>query len=337
MSRLKGIDLDANPGVKTAVLKLLDQTRGTPQFVEIVRDFKITGQEEALLEFAEHNPASSSGADAMRLVLNGQNEALLKDALAGSNAIPIVEALGNTGEKGIVPLIKPIIIEKGRDFALRKQAVRALAQVQSGAGALLDLADDNKLPAELSLTASSALNSARWPDIKARAVKILPPLQGQNAAPLPPIAELVKRKGDPLNGSAVFRRDAVGCIKCHQINGEGIEFGPNLSEIGAKLGKDALYEAILDPSAGISFGFEGWQLALKNSDDASGLVVNETPDELALKSVGGIVTRYRKSDIASRTQQKVSIMPAGLQQTMSLQELADVVEYLASLKKAATK
>ena len=203
--------------------------------------------------------------------------------------------------------------------------------------ALLDLAEENKLPADLSLTASSALNSARWPDIKGRAAKILPPLQGQDTKPLPPIAELVKRKGDPVNGSAVFRRDAVGCIKCHQINGEGIEFGPNLSEIGAKLGKDALYEAILDPSAGISFGFEGWQLTLKNSDDASGLVVNETPDELALKSVGGIVTRYRKSDIASRTQQKVSIMPAGLQQTMSLQELADVVEYLASLKKAATK
>jgi len=199
LSRLKGIDLDANPGVKTAVLKLLDQTRGTPQFVEIVRDFKITGQEEALLEFAEHNPASSSGADAMRLVLNGQNEALLKDALAGSNAIPIVEALGNTGEKGIVPLIKPIIIEKGRDFALRKQAVRALAQVQSGAGALLDLADDNKLPAELSLTASSALNSARWPDIKARAVKILPPLQGQTLS--------TRRSSIPAPG---FRSDSRG-------------------------------------------------------------------------------------------------------------------------------
>ena len=229
LSRLKGIDLDANPGVKAAVLKLLEQTGGTPQFVEIVRDFKIAGQEEALLEFAGQNPASSSGADAMRLVLNGQNDALLKRSLAGSNALNIVEALGNTGEKEIVPLLEPIVTDAAREVALRKQTVRSLAQVQVGATALLKLAQADKLPADLSLTASSALNSARWPDIKDRAAKILPLLQGQDAKPLPPISELVKRKGDPVNGTAVFRRDAVGCIKCHQVNGEGIEFGPNLS------------------------------------------------------------------------------------------------------------
>ena len=43
----------------------------------------------------------------------------------------------------------------------------------------------------------------------------------------------------------------MGCSKCHQINGTGTDFGPNLSEIGAKLAKKALYETILDPSAGI--------------------------------------------------------------------------------------
>jgi putative heme-binding domain-containing protein len=333
LSRLKGIDLEANPGVKGAVLKLLDQTRGTPQFVEIVRDFNIKGQEAGLLDFAGQNPASSAGADAMRIILNGPNDALLKNSLAGPNALNLVEALGNTGEKGIVPLLKPIVTGQGRDLAIRKQAVRALAQVQAGAGALLDLAQEDKLPADLRLTVGSVLNNARWADLKSRAAQLLPPPQGQDAKPLPPISELVKQRGDRVNGAAVFRRDTVSCIKCHQINGEGIEFGPNLSEIGTKLGKDALYEAILDPSAGIAFGFEGWQITLKNGDDASGLLVNETPDELALKTVGGIVTRYRKTDVATRTQQKVSIMPAGLQQTMSLQELTDVVEYLASLKK----
>jgi len=43
LSRLKGIDLDTNPVVKTAVLNVLDQVRGTPQLVELVRDFKIKG------------------------------------------------------------------------------------------------------------------------------------------------------------------------------------------------------------------------------------------------------------------------------------------------------
>ena len=49
LSRLQGIDLDANPGVKAAVMKALDQVRGTPRFVEIVRDFKIRDRDPALL------------------------------------------------------------------------------------------------------------------------------------------------------------------------------------------------------------------------------------------------------------------------------------------------
>jgi len=41
------------------VLKVLEQTRGTPQFVEIVRDFNLKDQDEALLEIAAQSPASS--------------------------------------------------------------------------------------------------------------------------------------------------------------------------------------------------------------------------------------------------------------------------------------
>jgi putative heme-binding domain-containing protein len=117
------------------------------------------------------------------------------------------------------------------------------------------------------------------------------------------------------------------------VRGEGTDFGPSLSEIGTKLGKDALYESILDPSAGISFGYEAYQLTLKNGDEAYGIIVSETPDELSLKGINGIVTRYKKSDLTNRVKQKLSAMPAGLQQTMSTRELVDLVEYLSTLKK----
>ena len=125
----------------------------------------------------------------------------------------------------------------------------------------------------------------------------------------------------------------VGCANCHRINGQGTDFGPDLSEIGTKLGKDALYESILDLSAGISFGYEAFQLQLKSGDEAYGLKASETADEIAIKAVGGIVTRYKKSDVVKKEQMKLSIMPAGLQQTMSTQDLVDLVEYLSSLKK----
>lgn len=333
LSRLKGMDLAANPAVRQAVLKVLEQTRGTPQFVELVRDFKLPDQEAALLEYAAQHPDSSAGTEAMRLVLNGPNSGLLPTSLAGTNVPAIIEALGNTGENGIVPLLLPLVTDPARDVATRKQAVRALAQVQTGAADLLQLAGEKKLPAELKLAASSALNHVRWENLKAQAAQLLPLPQGREAKPLPPISELVKLKGDPQRGAAVFSSEAVGCYKCHQVNSVGVDFGPNLSEIGTKLGKDALYESILDPSAGISFGFEAWQINLKDGDEAYGLIVGETADELAVKAVGGVVTRYPKASIASRTRQKLSIMPSGLQQAMTRQELVDLVEYLSSLKK----
>jgi putative heme-binding domain-containing protein len=335
LSRLKGIDLEANPAVKNAILKLLDQIKGTPEFVDVVFDYKIAGQESALLEYAIAHPANSVGTTAMRLVLYSAQTNLIKEALAGTNAWRLITALGNTGENEIVPFLQPLPLDRSRELGIREAAVLELCNARKGAELLLKLAKEKKLPEDLRLQTSAVLNYARWPEIKAEAALVLPLTQLQNSTPLPPISELLQRSGDPVNGAAVFQRENVGCIKCHQVHGEGIDFGPNLSEIGTKLGKDALYESILDPSAGISFGYEAWQLEFKNGDEAYGLVTSETEDEVVIKAVGGVSTHYKKADIAKRTKQKLSIMPAGLQQNMAAQELVDLVEYLASLKKTS--
>src|ERR1041384_2942089 len=81
LSRLEGIDLEANPGVKAAVLRVLERTRGTPDFVDIVKKFKLQGQGPGLLEVALENPSSESGVEAMRLVLANGDLALAQNAL----------------------------------------------------------------------------------------------------------------------------------------------------------------------------------------------------------------------------------------------------------------
>jgi len=206
LSRLKDIDLEANPAVKTVVLKLLEQMRGKPEFVEIVRDFKISGQNVALLEIAAKDASSQTGVEAMRLVLKDNNLDPLKQSLSGTNALALTQALGNTGEKAIVPLLEPVVVDAARDAALRREAVRALAKVREGTVVLLDLAKNQKIPDELMLTASSELNSVHWDDLRAQAAQVLPMQQGQDARPLPPIAELAKMTGSATNGAALFRR-----------------------------------------------------------------------------------------------------------------------------------
>jgi putative heme-binding domain-containing protein len=336
--KLQGVDLNQNAKLKETVSKLLQKTRGTENFVKLVQHFNLRDQNAGLLEVAIQYPANESGVEAMRLILASKDFTLLQNVLHRTDttaAIKTAEALGNAGSKETVKILTPIIADAGGDPALRKQVVKSLAQTSDGAAALLQLTREGKLLGDLKFTASSELNHARWPEIKNEAAKLLPLPQGQNAQPLPPVADLLKIKGDPLHGATVFSNPTAGCATCHRVKGQGMDFGPDLSEIGSKLGKDALHEAILDPSAGISFGYEAWRLQLRSGDEAYGLIVSETADEVAVKAVGGIVTRYKKTDIAQREQMKLSIMPSGLQQTMTPQDLVDLVEYLASLKKAA--
>ena len=336
ISRLPDVDLDQNPKIKETVFKVLEKTRGTDNFVKLVQQFKLTNQEPGLLEVAVQNSSSEAGVQAMRLVLAGKDPTLLQTLLQGTNttqSLNAVDALGNTGEKEAVRWLFPIATDLRRDPALRRQAVRSLSRTLEGASFLVRLAREEKMADDLKFTASSELSRVRWPEIRAEAAHLLPLPQGQNAQPLPPVAELLKMKGSVTNGARLFFSATVGCASCHQSKGQGIGFGPDLSEIGSKLGKDALYEAILDPSAGISFGYEVWQLTLKSGDEAYGMIVSDGADEVAVKAVGGIVTRYKRTDITKREQMKLSIMPSGLQQTMSTQELVDLIEYLSSLKK----
>ena len=336
LTRMQNVDLEEKPAVKAAVERVLEKTRGTPNFVKLVQHFQLTNQTAGLLEVAINHPTDESGVEAMRLVLAGKDLAAMRERLETTNvtnAMRLVEALGNAKEKQVVPVIEPLVTDDQRHIEVRRAAVRALAQTQDGAASLLALARREKLPENLKFIAASELNAARWPEIKAAAATVLPLPAAQNSQSLPPLAELLKMKGEAARGAEVFRRETTGCIKCHQVRGEGRDLGPALSEIGTKLPKEALHEAILDPSAGISFGFEAWQMQLKSGDEAYGLKASETADEVAIKDTNGIITRYKKAEIASMQQTKTSIMPSGLQQTMTTQELVDLVEYLSSLKK----
>jgi putative heme-binding domain-containing protein len=270
----------------------------------------------------------------MRLVLaSGDLNLLLTDLHNTNSSVHLVEAMGNTREKTIVPVLLPLVKDEQIDPVTRRQIVRSLARVQDGAAQLLQLAQDGKLPKDVQFIATMELNQVPWPQLKELAARTLPAPRGRDAQSLPPLPELLRMHGDVTRGALVFARPDVACITCHRVNDKGVDLGPALSEIGAKLGKDALYEAILDPSAGIAFGYENWRITLKSGDDLEGLVVSDTTDELIIKDAKAIPTHVKKSDILSRQKLKLSLMPAGLQQAMSTQDLVDLVEYLSSLKK----
>jgi putative heme-binding domain-containing protein len=184
-----------------------------------------------------------------------------------------------------------------------------------------------KLAKDLHQIASEILMLSRDPGVREEARSLFAVGQGN----FPPVVELVKRKGNAANGKQLFATKT--CLVCHQAGGVGINFGPGLSEIGDKLDKNALYQAILEPSAGISMGFEGWEVTLKDKSTLVGIVV-ETDEDLTVTMIGGAKRTINKGEVSTRKKLKQSLMYPGLHQLMTPDELVDLVEYLSSLRKA---
>jgi putative heme-binding domain-containing protein len=117
------------------------------------------------------------------------------------------------------------------------------------------------------------------------------------------------------------------------VDGMGREIGPNLTEIGSKLSREAMFESVLYPSAGISHNFELWTVVKTDGTTLNGLLVSNTDAEVSIKGDDALVRAIPKSDVEELVKQKISLMPADLQKTMTTQELADVVDYMQTLKK----
>ena len=333
LTRLKGADLKAYPEVGAALQGALDRAKGTAQFVELVRDFGATGQGPALLDTALAISSEPAANDALKLLFaDPAADQIIDAALATSNGKEILNLLGTTGARRGIARLTAVVTTAEQKPELRHEAVKALARTQAGAEALIKLAKNNQLPPDLAAIAGSALRMVQYASLKTDIDQIFPAPAALGGKPLPPIAELVKLKGDAAKGRAVFERAESSCIICHRIGDKGSDFGPALGEIGTKLPKEAIYENIINPNAGVSMGFETTQLAMKDGTGALGIVRSETREELVLALPGGAATKVRKRDIAKRDKFPTSMMPSGLNQALTQQDLVDLVEYLGSLK-----
>jgi putative heme-binding domain-containing protein len=228
-------------------------------------------------------------------------------------------------------MLEQVALTPSYSLAMRREAARAIGGSYDGEDRTIELLKTNKFSEELKASAVSGVSNAWRKSIRIEANNFL----GNTAAAAggkrtPGINELLALKGDAKNGQVIFSRT---CSTCHQVNGQGMDFGPKLSEIGSKLPKEAQYISILHPDAGISFGYEGYIIKMKDGSTNVGIIASRTETDIDLKMPGGATTKLKTKDVASMKQMDNSMMPSGLENTMSTQELADLVEYLMTLKK----
>jgi putative heme-binding domain-containing protein len=161
------------------------------------------------------------------------------------------------------------------------------------------------------------------------------PTETLEATTLPPperypsAAEVLALPGTPARGRRVFFSVNAACARCHEHGAQGGNVGPPLTAIGQKLGREALLDAILHPSAAIAFGYEAIGVETKEGATFSGIPIAEG-DNLVLKEPSGELRLIRGADIKARARQTLSLMPEGLAYGLSPQQLRDLIEFLAT-------
>jgi putative membrane-bound dehydrogenase-like protein len=138
--------------------------------------------------------------------------------------------------------------------------------------------------------------------------------------------------GGVQTGREVFFGKRAACSSCHRVGSEGGKIGPDLSKVGERRNELDLLEALLFPAASIARGFESHAILTADGRQLTGLVVRETADSLFLRTSDQREVRLRREDVDQIKASTLSIMPAGLENTMSRQELADLLAYLRSLR-----
>ena len=113
----------------------------------------------------------------------------------------------------------------------------------------------------------------------------------------------------------------------HSFAGSGGDVGPDLTAVRTKLGREAVLDSILNPSAVIAAGYEPWLIETKDGETYSGFILS-AGDTLMLKESSGQRRSLPAPSIVSRQQLKLSLMPDNIAVGMTPQELADVVEFL---------
>jgi putative heme-binding domain-containing protein len=241
---------------------------------------------------------------------------------------PPATTQGSTAEQALrarVHALQATLLEPKNSDADREEAGVELASTKEGGGVLLTLASQGKVPQQLMPAISEAIFSN--PDFSVRGLASQHFRRVSQAGALPPVAQLVQIQGDIARGKSVFFGPVAGCSKCHTFAGQGRDVGPDLTQVRAKLGRDIVFDSILNPSASIMFGYEAWLIETKEGDSYTGFIVSDG-DALVLKDSSGERISIPSKDIALRRQQTLSIMPSNIALGLSAQDLADLVEFL---------
>jgi putative heme-binding domain-containing protein len=149
----------------------------------------------------------------------------------------------------------------------------------------------------------------------------------------------LKRVGQHRNFSRGQQQfTALACAQCHQLGKVGVAFGPSLSDVVKKYKGDAkaVLQELLEPSKTIEEKYRNVTIELGDGNSLSGLILAEDKDSVTLQTgpTAAQVQKVAKTAIKSRKPSALSLMPAGLLNTLDKEQILDLLAYLLAEGKA---
>ena len=176
----------------------------------------------------------------------------------------------------------------------------------------------NYAPEVFDIVAPALRDFAAADDARRRKVETLP--------------ALIVAKGRPAEGRKIFESGKGACIACHRIGEVGNLVGPNLSAIGQIRTERDILESILFPSATLARDYEAHAIEMAGGESFVGVIRRNLPDAIVIADPSGQERTLPRAQIISMQTLATSLMPTGLDRTLSEDELLDLVAFLRSRK-----
>ena len=211
---------------------------------------------------------------------------------------------------------------------LRNQALAAMITRRALVPLVLSAAEARRIAAgDFSPTQMDFLRTYDEPVISERAVRLFGPLTLRRPQVVDQFKPAVNQSGNPGRGRAIF---AARCADCHRLENVGQPLGPDL--VGAKVkGKQQLLEAIVEPGARIVPGYETSIVQTFEGENLVGVKADDTSVSLTLLQPRGENVVVPRLNVSAVHTPVWSLMPAGLERGLALQDMADLLEYLMTV------
>ncbi|MBI2423865.1 MAG: c-type cytochrome [Candidatus Hydrogenedentes bacterium] len=224
----------------------------------------------------------------------------------------------------------PLFLEaqawRGLDPGLRPSALQHLLREEALTAQFLEGVESGAIPREtIDASCKRLLGEIAFENLRARAQEISGAgLIRDRSVLYEAYKDVLTLTADGPAGREIFKNN---CSMCHQFAGEGHLVGPELTDIRSQP-PEAILMHIIDPNRALYDGYEYVMVDTVDLEHFAGILQEETPAYLVLRGPMGVESRVERANIEQITATGTSMMPEALEESMSKQELCNLIAYL---------